>query len=182
MDLSVIREQVQTITRELIEKGSLQTAQILIVGASTSEVVGQRIGTAGAEDVAAQIYEGLEQALDQTGIYIAFQCCEHLNRAIVVPRELAQRYGLDPVAAVPVRTAGGAMAAYAYRQLQDPCLVETIAAHAGIDIGETMIGMHLRRVAVPMRPSIRRIGMANVNMAFTRPPYIGGPRAVYQMD
>ncbi|MNM65657.1 hypothetical protein D3C81_771130 [compost metagenome] len=108
-----------------------------------------------------------------------FQCCEHLNRALVLERELLERLRLTEVSAVPVPKAGGSMAAGAYRRLKEPCLAETIEAHAGIDIGETMIGMHLRRVAVPFRPSIRYVGEARVNAAWSRPKLIGGERAVY---
>lgn len=182
MSLPSIADQVETVLRELVLKGNVTAGQIVVVGTSTSEVVGQRIGTAGAEDVAALIFEGVERVRKEIGFYAAFQCCEHLNRALVVERELLDRYPLERVAAVPARKAGGAMATYAYRHVQEPVLVETIQAHAGIDIGETLIGMHLRRVAVPVRPSIRQLGMANVNMAYTRPKYIGGPRAVYATE
>jgi len=182
MNLSKIADQVETIIMELVKAGSIQAGQIIVIGTSTSEVAGQRIGTAGAEEVAAEIYKGVERVRQVVGFHPAFQCCEHLNRALVVPRELVESYRLDPVAAVPIGKAGGAMAAYAYRHLSEPRLLETISAHAGIDIGDTLIGMHLRSVAVPMRPSIRRIGEANVNTAFTRPKYIGGPRAVYSLE
>src|SRR5690606_9163932 len=109
-----------------------------------------------------------------------YQCCEHLNRALVVERTAAERYGLEIVHAVPVPRAGGSMAAFAYKQLERPCLAESIQAHAGIDIGDTFIGMHLKRVAVPIRPSIATSGEARVTMAFTRPKLIGGARAVYE--
>ncbi|OPA75729.1 TIGR01440 family protein [Paenibacillus selenitireducens] len=174
-----IAAQVEQIARELIEVGSIQAGQIVVIGTSTSEVVGKHIGTSGAEEIAAQLYVGLEKVRAEFGFYLAFQCCEHLNRALVIEREAADHYRLDEVSAVPVATAGGSMASYAYRQLKQPCLVETITAHAGIDIGETLIGMHLRRVAVPVRPSIRQIGQARVTMARTRPKLIGGERAVY---
>lgn len=177
-----IADQAETVLRELVEKGGVAAGQIVVIGTSTSEVLGQRIGTAGAEDIAAQIYEGVERVRKDIGFYAAFQCCEHLNRALVVERELLDRYALERVMAVPQPKAGGSMAACAYRRMNEPCLAETIAAHAGIDIGDTLIGMHLRRVAVPLRPSVRRIGEANINMAYTRPKYIGGPRAVYTLD
>lgn len=180
--LESIAEQVERIARELMEVGSIRAGQIVVIGTSTSEVVGKRIGTSGAEDIAAQLYAGLKKVSDEFGFYLAFQCCEHLNRALVIEREAAVDYRLDEVSAVPVATAGGSMSAYAYRQLKDPCLVETIAAHAGIDIGETLIGMHLRRVAVPVRPSIQQIGHARVTMARTRPKLIGGERTVYSCN
>lgn len=110
---------------------------------------------------------------------MAFQCCEHLNRALVVEKELAIRERLEEVSVVPVPQAGGAMAAFAYRHLQDPTVVEFIKADAGIDIGDTFIGMHLKHVAVPVRVSVKTLGEAHVTLAKTRPKLIGGPRAVY---
>jgi uncharacterized protein (TIGR01440 family) len=184
MSESSIANQVEIVMRELIERGSITAGKIVVIGTSTSEVVGAHIGTAGAEEIASQLYEGIERVRREHGFHVAYQCCEHLNRALVVEREWLDisREPLEEVHAVPVRTAGGSMAAHAYRQLQQPCLVETLSAHAGIDIGDTLIGMHLRRVAVPLRTSIRRIGEAHVNAAYTRPKYTGGPRAVYERD
>jgi uncharacterized protein (TIGR01440 family) len=178
----MIADHVETVLRELVERGSIEAGHIIVVGTSTSEVIGQRIGTAGAKEVAEQIYEGVERVRKELEFYVAYQCCEHLNRALVVDRRILSQYSLEEVAAIPAPNAGGAMASHAYRAMQQPCLVETIQAHAGIDIGDTLIGMHLRRVAVPARPSIRRIGEANVNMAFTRPRYIGGTRAIYTLE
>jgi len=174
-----IQQQAEQILRELVEAASIRAGQIVVIGTSTSEVVGQRIGTGGAEAIAAELYAGLEKVRSEVGFYLAFQCCEHLNRALVIERVAADTYRFDGVSAVPIAKAGGSMAAYAYRQLKEPCLVETIEAHAGIDIGETLIGMHLRRVAVPVRPSIKQVGQARVTMARTRPKLIGGERAVY---
>ncbi|HZG58152.1 MAG TPA: TIGR01440 family protein [Paenibacillus sp.] len=171
-----------TIALETARAGGLTTGRLLVVGVSTSEVLGSRIGTAGATDVAAALFEGLQRFRRDTGIYVAYQCCEHLNRALVVEREAAERYGLEPVTVVPVPKAGGAMASYAYRHLPEAVMVEEIAAHAGVDVGETLIGMHLRRVAVPYRPAIRRIGEARVNAAYARPKLIGGARAVYVIE
>jgi uncharacterized protein (TIGR01440 family) len=132
--------------------------------------------------VAASLFRGLAQAQQRFGFALAFQCCEHLNRALIMERETMERFALDEVSVVPAPKAGGAMAAYAYRHLQEPCVVEAVRAHAGIDIGDTLIGMHLRPVAVPLRPSIRTIGGAHVNMAYTRPKLIGGARAVYVLE
>ena len=115
----------------------------------------------------------------KTGVGLAFQCCEHLNRALVLPREIAEERGYDEVSVVPVRKAGGSMATYAYQQIKDPVVVEHIQAEAGIDIGDTFIGMHLKHVAVPIRTSIKEIGYAHVTLAKTRPKLIGGERAVY---
>lgn len=183
VDMKAIEEAVGTIGRELAAASGLEKGQILVIGCSTSEVVGKHIGTSGTEEAAEQVFLAVESLRRELGIFIAFQCCEHLNRALVVEKELIRHYPLlEQVSAVPVPKAGGAMAAYAYRHLQEPCLVETIQAHAGIDIGETLIGMHLRRVAVPFRPSIRQIGLARVNAAYTRPRLIGGGRAVYSLE
>lgn len=173
---------VETVTRELVQAGNVRAGQIIVVGTSTSEVIGQRIGTSGTEQTAQQIFAGMSRVAREVGFFVAYQCCEHLNRALVVERELLSRYPLEEVSVIPVPKAGGSMAAYAYRHLSDPCVVETIQAHAGIDIGDTLIGMHLRKVAVPARPSIRQIGQAHVTMAYTRPKLIGGARAVYTLE
>ncbi|QHW32527.1 TIGR01440 family protein [Paenibacillus rhizovicinus] len=177
-----LAKDVETVVRELAEAASLRQGQLLVIGVSTSEVLGERIGTSGTPETAEAIYAGIEAVRRDVGFYPVFQCCEHLNRALVIEREAAERYGLELVSAVPVRKAGGSMAAHAFRALSDACLVETVQAHAGIDIGDTFIGMHLKRVAVPVRPSIRSIGSAHLTMAFTRPKLIGGERAVYALD
>lgn len=179
LELGGVTEDAYRLASEVAAAGGLAAGRLLVVGVSTSEVLGSRIGTAGASDVAAALFAGLQRFREESGVYVAYQCCEHLNRALVVEREAAERYGLEPVTVVPVPKAGGAMASYAYRHLPDAVLAEELAAHAGVDIGETLIGMHLRRVAVPFRPSLRRIGEARVNAAYTRPKLIGGARAVY---
>ncbi|MFD0590580.1 TIGR01440 family protein [Paenibacillus sp. GCM10027627] len=180
--LKHVAVQVETVLHELVLAGKLGGDQLLVVGASTSEVLGQRIGTAGALEAAAAIYAGIEAVQRQIPFVPVFQCCEHLNRALVMDEATALRYNLEFVQAVPVPKAGGSMAAYAYAKLERPCLVEKIEAHAGIDIGDTFIGMHLKRVAVPVRPSIKTIGSAHVTMAVTRPKLIGGERAVYREE
>lgn len=169
------------VLEELAEAGSLRPGGVIVVGVSTSEVRGRHIGTAGAETVAARLYDGVSQASQALGLHVVWQCCEHLNRALACERSLAEARGWTIVSAVPVPKAGGSMAAYAYRQMQDPCLVEHVQVQAGIDIGETMIGMHLRAVAVPFRSSVRWIGEARVNAAYSRPKLIGGVRAVYEL-
>jgi len=173
--------QVEEIVRELAAAGGLSSGQLLVIGVSTSEVLGKRIGTSGTLEAAEQIYLGVEAARADIGFIPVYQCCEHLNRALVIEKQAAERYGLEPVAAVPVPKAGGSMAAYAYQKLEQPCLVESIQAHAGIDIGDTFIGMHLKQVAVPVRPTVKAIGEAHVTMAYTRPKLIGGARAVYEL-
>jgi len=182
VDLSQIEAQALTVVSEVQKLADLRPGQILVIGCSTSEVLGERIGKAGSREVAAALYRAFAQARQAHGFALAFQCCEHLNRALVVERETMERYNLEEVTVVPVPSAGGSMAAYAYEQLQSPVVVEHLKAHAGIDIGDTLIGMHLRQVAVPLRPSVRTIGEAHVTMAYTRPKLIGGARAVYVLE
>lgn len=176
------REEAKQIFSEFAEKINAKKSQILVVGCSTSEIIGKTIGTKGSIDVAEMIYQECKRFADSTGVSLAFQCCEHLNRALVVERLTAERHGLEEVSVIPVPKAGGSMAAYAYRQCSDPVVVEQIKADFGIDIGDTFIGMHLKHVAVPVRVSINQIGSAHVTLAKTRPKLIGGERAVYQLD
>ncbi|GIM45722.1 UPF0340 protein YwlG [Collibacillus ludicampi] len=177
--LDEIRRQTRQVIDELQEHARLTEEQILVVGASSSEIIGQKIGTAGSADTAKAIVDAVLEAREQYGFQVAFQCCEHLNRALVVERSTMRAFQLEEVTVVPVLHAGGAVAAEAFRRLHDPVMVERIQAHAGIDIGDTFIGMHLRPVVVPVRPSIKTIGAAHVTMARTRPKLIGGERAVY---
>ncbi|BBI36237.1 TIGR01440 family protein [Cohnella abietis] len=174
-----IADQVELLLSELVQTSGLRAGQMIVMGVSTSEVQGHHIGTLGTEIVAEQIHIGVQKAREQFDFQVVWQCCEHLNRALVTERVLAEAQGWTEVSAVPVPKAGGSMASFAYRQMKDPCLVEYVQVHAGMDIGETMIGMHLRPVAVPLRPTIRLIGQARVNMAMTRPRLIGGSRAEY---
>ncbi|GGA64279.1 TIGR01440 family protein [Ornithinibacillus halotolerans] len=180
MQVEKIKSDVLAIISELEEADYLQEGSIFVIGCSTSEVAGEAIGTAGSEEIAAEIFKGLKALQDKTGIMLAFQCCEHLNRALVIERETMMRYQLNEVSVIPVPKAGGSMASFAYKNMKNPVVVEHIQAHAGIDIGETMIGMHLKQVVVPVRPKQRSIGNARVNVAKTRPKLIGGSRAVYR--
>ncbi|MBB6669934.1 TIGR01440 family protein [Cohnella nanjingensis] len=176
-----IADQVEQALGELVQAGRLAAGQTIVFGVSTSEVQGRRIGTSGAESVARDIYAGVDRVRLRVGFHAVWQCCEHLNRALVTERALAAAKGWTVVSAVPMPKAGGSMAAYAYRRLSDPCLVEAVQADAGLDIGETLIGMHLRPIAVPVRPSVRWVGEARVTMAYARPKLIGGERAVYAL-
>lgn len=180
MDHTQLKQAFQTILQEFHDQVPLRKGQVLVIGCSTSEVMGGKIGTAGTIDTAELIYEELRKYADKSGVSLAFQCCEHLNRAIVIERETAETKNLDEVTVVPVRKAGGAMATHAYHRFQDPVIVEHIKADAGIDIGDTFIGMHLKHVAVPVRVSVRSLGHAHVTLARTRPKLIGGNRAVYE--
>lgn len=178
-ELPLWKNQLHTLLREFQKEAQLNESKLLVVGCSTSEVAGKRIGTDGTLEVAGMIFEELLSFQQETGMEIAFQCCEHLNRALVLPRHVAEYRGYGEVSVVPVRTAGGAMAEYAYNHMDDATVVEHIKADAGIDIGDTFIGMHLKHVAVPIRGSMKEIGHAHVTMAKTRPKLIGGERAVY---
>lgn len=175
-----VKEQIQTAVNELFEISNVKKGQILVVGCSTSEVIGKKIGTSGTLDTANVLFNVLYEETKKHGMYLACQCCEHLNRALVVERECAEKFGLTVVMAVPHEHAGGSLATAAYRGFKEPCLVEEISADLGIDIGDTLIGMHLKRVAVPVRLSLNKIGEANAVFARTRPKYIGGERARYE--
>lgn len=165
---------------ELVASAGLRPGDLVVVGGSTSEVMGKRIGSAPGLEVGEQLAQGLIEAAETAGVELAVQCCEHLNRALVVPRHVLSVRGLMEVTAVPVPGAGGALAAAYYGSLgRQACLAASIAADAGLDIGQTLIGMHLRAVAVPVRLSVRSIGAAHLTAARTRPPLIGGPRAHY---
>lgn len=166
----------------LLEVAGLRRGEVLVVGCSSSEVLGEHIGKAGSMEVAAAIAAGLLPPLKERGIFLAAQCCEHLNRALIVESEAAERFGWEPVTVVPQPHAGGSFASCIYRQMAQPVAVEAIRAHAGLDIGDTLIGMHLKAVAVPVRLPVKHIGAANLVCARTRPKYIGGPRAVYQLN
>lgn len=171
--------QTKTVINELIAVSGIRAGQILVVGCSSSEIVGSNIGHGSSFEAARAVYEVISKKLDEKGIYLAAQCCEHLNRAIVISEEAAERYGLEIVSAIPQPKAGGSFATLTYENMSSPVLVESVRAHAGIDIGGTLIGMHLRAVAVPVRLSIAKIGEANILCARTRPKLIGGERAKY---
>ena len=165
---------------ELIEVAGLTKGQILVVGCSSSEIVGETIGKGSSFEAANELFEAVYPILKKKGIYLAAQCCEHLNRALIVEKECAEKYGLERVCVVPYPKAGGSFATAAWRHFEAPVAVEHIRAHAGIDIGGVMVGMHLREVAVPVRLSVNQIGKANILCARTRPKLIGGERAKYE--
>ncbi len=174
-----ITEQLTKAIADLQVHFPFERDHILVVGCSTSEVVGKKIGTAGTIEVADEIFRVLQGLQQQTGVQLAFQCCEHLNRALVVTKETAREARLTEVKVVPVHSAGGALASHAYQALPNAVIVENIQGDVGIDIGDTLIGMHLKAVAVPLRSTIKEIGQAHLTMAYTRPKLIGGNRAVY---
>ena len=178
--LAQVRQQAAAAAQELAEAAHLHRGQIVVVGCSTSEVVGKKVGSWSTPEVADAIFAGLHSVFGPMGVYIAAQCCEHLNRALIVEEECAEKYGLEMVNVKPQLKAGGSFSTAAWNGFEHPCAVEFIKAHAGIDIGDTLIGMHLRHVAVPVRTTIKSIGSAHVVCARTRLKYIGGERAAYQ--
>lgn len=175
-----IFNQAKAAAAELLEKSGISKGAVAVIGCSTSEVIGERIGTSGTVDVAQQIFDGLNSVFAENGIYLAAQCCEHLNRAIIIEKEKADALGLEAVCVVPHPRAGGSFATAAWHTMKNPVAVEEIKADAGIDIGCTLIGMHLKRVAVPLRLENNVIGKAKLSAAKTRAKYIGGERAKYE--
>jgi len=175
-----IRKQAAAAAGEICEAAKLAPGSILVVGCSTSEIIGSRIGSDSNPDVAAAVFEGIYETVRKYGVRLAAQCCEHLNRAIILEREAAN--GLEIVNVVPRPKAGGSFATMAWRNFRDPVAVEEIKADAGLDIGDTFIGMHLKKVAVPVRLKIREIGEAHLTAARVRPKFIGGSRAQYNEE
>ena len=169
--------QTKATMEELVEKAMVKPGNIVVVGCSTSEVLGSKIGTNSNPDTAGQIFAALQDCAKAHGFYLAIQCCEHLNRAIITERAAVP--GAEIVNVVPQPKAGGSLATAAYRAFEDPVAVEQIQADAGMDIGFTLIGMHLKKVAVPVRLENNRIGEAMIIAARTRPKFIGGERAIY---
>lgn len=177
---STIYVQAQNAVSELYEKANLKPGNIVIIGCSTSEVVGSKIGTNSNIDVAGEIFKGLYDYAQSKGIHLAVQCCEHLNRAVITERIAVPN--TDPVNVIPQPKAGGSLATQAYALFSDPVAIEEIKADAGLDIGLTLIGMHLKKVPVPVRLENNKIGAAIVVAARTRPKFVGGVRAIYDED
>lgn len=175
--LQTIHTQVKMAAEELVGLAGLQRGDILVVGCSSSEIIGSKIGSNSSPEVADAVFGALREVLAPRGIWLAAQCCEHLNRAIVVERDAVP--GADIVNVVPQPKAGGSFGTAAYRGFERPVVVEKIRADAGLDIGGTLIGMHLKEVAVPVRLATKNVGEAILLAARTRPKFIGGCRAVY---
>ena len=175
-----IRKEAKAAIEELIEVSGIKQGEILVIGCSSSEMTGGVIGKASAPEAANALLDEIYPILSEKGIFLAAQCCEHLNRALIIERECAEKYSLEEVCVIPQPKAGGSFATAAYAKMNDPVAVESIKAHAGIDIGATLIGMHLKSVAVPVRLSINSIGNASIVCARTRPKFIGGSRAIYE--
>ncbi len=180
MEIKEIKQQAAAAVGELVELAGLKSGQILVIGCSSSEIVGEHIGHGSSLEAAEAVFEAVMPILRERGIYLAAQCCEHLNRALIIERACAEAYGCEEVAVVPKPKAGGSFATTAWSRFADPVAVEHIRAHAGMDIGGTLIGMHLRDVAVPVRLANACIGEAILLSARTRPKYIGGSRAQYE--
>ena len=177
-----IKSEACSAVKELLEVSGLKEGQILLIGCSSSEIVGGNIGHASSPEAAEAVFSAIYPLLEEKGIFLAAQCCEHLNRALIIERACAEQYGLEEVSVVPQPKAGGSFATAAWKHFSDPVAVEHIRAHAGLDIGGTLIGMHLRDVAVPVRLSLDHIGEAILLCARTRPKFIGGSRAQYSKD
>ncbi|MCL2853869.1 MAG: TIGR01440 family protein [Defluviitaleaceae bacterium] len=174
-----LEAQVGAAFEELAEAAKLQSGQIVVLGTSTSEVLGEKIGKAGSVDVGYAIAFAALEAARRRGLYLAVQGCEHINRALCVEAECAKAYGLEIVGVAPTAKAGGACVAEAHRLMKQAVMVEHIAAHAGLDIGDTSIGMHIKFVQAVFRPTLRRVGKANVTCLYYRPKLVGGERASY---
>lgn len=174
-----IKKAAETAIDEILENTKLKNGDIFVVGCSSSEILGSKIGKGSSFEAARIVFDAIYPKLRERGIYLAAQCCEHLNRALVIENACAEKYGYERVSVIPQPKAGGSFATLTYENMESPVVVEHIKAHAGLDIGLTLIGMHLRDVAVPLRLSIGKIGDANIVCAYTRPKFIGGSRAAY---
>lgn len=177
--LEEIRNQALKAAKELLEVAHLKKGDLVVIGCSSSEIANHQIGSHSSEEIGKEVFTAIHQVFSDQGIYLAAQCCEHLNRALILEEEAAERYGYEPVNVLPQLKAGGSLSTAAYHTFSHPVAVEWIRAHAGLDIGDTLIGMHLRAVAVPVRIDTKYIGSARVIAARTRAKYIGGVRACY---
>lgn len=180
--LNSITEQAKTAITELIEVSGIKSGELLVIGCSSSEVAGGVIGKNSSLEAAQAVFNGIYPILKEKNIYIAAQCCEHLNRALIIEKEAADKFGYEIVNVCPKPKAGGSFATTFWQNMAHPVAVEHIKAAAGLDIGNTLIGMHLKEVAVPVRLSISKIGEAPIVCARTRPKFIGGERANYCDD
>lgn len=180
--LESIKSDAKAAVEALIIEAKLEKDDLFIIGCSSSEVLGEKIGTNSSLDVADAIFEGIYPVLKKKGIFMAVQCCEHLNRAVILEKKAAKMFGFEQVNVIPQPKAGGSLGTLAFERLPDAVAVEKVRADAGLDIGLTMIGMHLKEVAVPVRIPIKKIGNATIVCARTRPKFVGGIRAKYNDD
>ncbi len=175
-----IKAQAKALIKEFLKKTDAKEGSLLVIGCSTSEILGEQIGTHSAYEAAEALFSGIYPVLKKKGVFLAAQCCEHLNRALVMEKKVAKAMGYEAVCVVPKPKAGGSFATACYENFSEPVVVEHIRADLGIDIGGTLIGMHLKEVAVPIRTENNMIGKAFVLCAYTRPKLIGGARAAYE--
>lgn len=178
-EMEAIGKQAYAAAKEIIEAAGLKAGTLFVAGCSTSEVGGSKIGSASSPELAEFVFGGIYRAVQEKGVFLAAQCCEHLNRALILEEEAAEKRNLERVNVIPRPKAGGSFATMAWSHFKNPVAVEHVKADAGMDIGDTLIGMHLKDVAVPVRISVKEIGEANVVCARTRAKYIGGCRAEY---
>lgn len=179
IDRNLLEQQILQVLEELKEQSSFEQGDLFIVGCSTSEVQKKKIGTSSSKEIGEIICSVIYKWCEENGLYMGAQCCEHLNRAIVVEEKYQKEHGLRKVNVIPRKEAGGSFATATYHYMKHPVIVEYVKAQLGIDIGNTLIGMHLQEVVVPVRTSINFIGEAHVVCAKTRPKFIGGCRAIY---
>ena len=181
MELSEIREQAARAAEEVCAAAKLRVGDLFVVGCSSSEVCGEKIGTHSSVEVAEAVFEGIYSVIEKHGLFLAAQCCEHLNRALIVERAAAEKFGLDEVNVIPQPKAGGSFGTTAYKRFEEPVAVESVkqSASAGMDVGNTLIGMHIKPVVVPLRIETKKIGEAPLVCARRRPKFVGGSRAVY---
>ena len=177
--LSNITNDTKKVINELIEISGIKSGELLVIGCSSSEITGGTIGKASSIEAAQAVFDGIYPILKEKGIFLAAQCCEHLNRALIIEQAEAEKFGYETVNVMPQIKAGGSFATTVWQNMDCPVAVEHVKAHAGLDIGNTLIGMHLKEVAVPVRLSINKIGEAPIVCARTRPKFIGGERAQY---
>ena len=174
-----IEMQARAAMEALLAQAKCRPGDLVVVGCSSSEIIGSKIGTASSPEVAEAVMRGILPVLQENGLFLAAQCCEHLNRALIVERAAAEKFGYEPVNVVPQPKAGGSFATAAWKQFKEPVAVEFVRAQDGLDIGGTLIGMHLKHVAVPVRLPMKQIGEAILLAARVRPKFVGGGRAVY---
>lgn len=180
--LENVKQEAKDALEELLQVSKAKEGQLVIIGCSTSEVAGQKIGTYSNVDLAKAIFDGLYEVAKAHNVYLGIQCCEHLNRSIIIENSYAQKHNIEQVNVVPQPKAGGSLATVAFKEFDNAVVVEEVKADCGIDIGGTLIGMHLKKVAVPVRLKTSKIGQANIICARTRAKFVGGERAIYNED
>ncbi|CAD2070652.1 hypothetical protein JEOAER750_00048 [Jeotgalicoccus aerolatus] len=175
-----LKNDLETLTKELSETEFFTSGKVLVIGCSTSETIGERIGKNSSAEAAAVIYSHFSKIAEDEDLHILFQGCEHINRSLTTTRQTMEALDLEEVSVVPHKNAGGSLSEHAYKEIPDPAVVESVTADIGIDIGQTLIGMHLKHVAIPVRTSVKTVGEAVVTIASSRPKLVGGPRAHYK--